>query len=801
MFSHDLRHGLRLLLRTPLFTMSTVLVLALGIGATTAVFGVVHGLLLSPLPYADGERLVLVWEHNIPRNRPRNVISAANYLAWRARSTSFDETALFAPTRQNLTGAGEPVELDGVAMEVPLLHMVGARPLVGRVFAAGEDQPEAPRTVVISEGLWQRTFGGRADIVGQTIRLNDEPTTVIGVLPSDFELFGLRGDVWLPLVLQPAHREFRGRGFLSVARLKPGVTRDQAQQELAAVFAQLVDEQPDFNAGWTINVVPLREQLTGDVRPALLTLFAAVVAVLLIACVNLVNLLLARASTRRHEMALRSALGAGTGRLAGQLLTETAILVALGGLAGLALARVLQGAMLDAAADTPVPLLGQVSMNGAVVAFAVAATALTALLCGLGPALAARRAALTESLHDGGRGAVGHGGGRLRAALVASEVALAVVLLGGAGLLVRSYVALERVPPGFQPGNVLTLRVTLSTQSPDDRDRVVRFHEEAVERLRGLPGVTAAAGTVFLPLAGIGSATSFWLLDRPEPAPADRPVADIRPITDGYFQTLGIPLLAGRDVAPSDTADSPFVAVVNETFVRRFFPGESPLGKRLTYSWDTPTPVEIVGVVGDVKLTSLDGEVRATVYLPNRQRAMPMMTYVLRTAGDPAAVAPSAVGAIRQLAPDQPVTSIRPLDDVVRRSVSRPRLTSGAVAAFAGVALLLAVLGVYGVMAYGVSQRLREFGVRLALGAEPRSVQALVLRQGMTMVAVGLVAGLALAVPASRLLRSMLFGVEPFDPATFGAVAAIMTTVGFAACYVPAWRGTQVDPAITLRAE
>ncbi len=793
----DIRYAVRLLSRAPVFTVSTVLILALGIGATTAVFSLVYALLLKPLPYANADRLMVVWENNIVRNRPTNVINAANFLAWKERNRTFEDLAIFTTSSVNLTGEGEPEELEGLNVAANLLGMVGAQPVAGRVFAGGEDEPEAERTAIISEGLWARRFGGRSDILGQTITLSGQPTTIIGVLPSAFEILGQRADVWRPLVLLPQHKLFRGRGFVSLGLLRTGVSRDQAQADMEAIAAALTREQPDFNSGWTVNVVPLRTQLTGAVRPALLVLFGAVLAVLLIACANLVNLLLSRSAARQRELAVRAALGAGTARLSRQLLTEVALLVLAGGAAGLGLARWLQSTMVSTArAEAPVPLLGEVGIDLPVAAFAVAATIVTAILCGLAPVWSLRQTSLVSSLRDGGRGTTDAGHGRLRSALVVVEVTLAVALLAGAGLLVRSVLALQAVDPGFDPARVLTVRVTL----PGGGDQAGRSHEEHVARFAALPGVRSAAGTVFLPLAGMGSATSFWMADKPEPAAADRPVADIRPVTPGYFRTMGIPMLAGRDFSAGDEPGRPLVAVVNETFARLHSPGENPIGRRLVYSWDQPTPVEIVGVVGDVKLTALDGEVRGTVYLPSLQRPIQMMTYVLRTDGPPSSVAGAAVTALRATAPDQPVR-VQTLDDVLGRSLARPRVTSTALGLFAAVALLLAAVGVYGVIAYSVSQRWTEFGVRLALGASPGDIQRMVLGRGVLLVGAGVALGLALAFPLSRALQAQLFGVGPFDWVTYGSVAVIIGLVGMAASWIPAIRATQVDPVSALRAD
>ncbi|MCC7034431.1 MAG: ABC transporter permease [Acidobacteria bacterium] len=800
--SGDLRYALRLLGRAPVFTISTILVVALGLGATTAVFSLVYALLLKPLPYANADRLVVVWEHNVVRNRPTNVINAANFLAWKERNRTFEDMAIFSPMRVNLTGSGEPEELDAMVVSASLLSMVGAPPMMGRVFSTGEDLEGASPVALISEGLWTRRFGRRADILGQSVTLSERQATIVGVLPATFEVLGQRADVWRPLILTPAQRAFRGRGFLALGLLAPGVTRDQAQADMAGVAEGLVREQPDFNSGWTVNVVPLRTQLTSDVRPALYVLMGAVMAVLLIVCANLANLLLARATTRAREMAVRAALGAGAARLSRQLLTEVAVLIAAGGVAGLLLASWLQSLIVTTArAQAPVPLLGEVVLDGAVVGFAAGATAVTALLCALAPIWTLRGASLVTALRDGGRGTTEVAHGRLRASLVVAEVTLAVALLAGAGLLVRSVLALQAVDPGFDPSRVLTMQVILSATSPDDAPRVARFHQEAVDRLRSIPGVRQAAGTVFLPLAGQGSATSFWMADRPEPAAADRPVAEIRPVTPGYFETMGIPRLAGRDFDAGDTPDRPLVAVVNETFARRFSSGENPIGRRLTYSWDKPTTVEVVGVVGDVRLTTLDGEVRATVYLPNAQRTIPMMTYALRTEGDPLTVAGAAIEAVRALAPNQPVSRVRALNEVVGQSLARPRIASTALLVFAAVALLLAAIGVYGVIAYSVSQRWTEFGVRLALGASPGAIRGMVVRRGLGLVLLGLALGLAAALPLARALESQLFGVRPFDWPTYGLVAAVMGLVGLAASWIPALRATRMDPAAALRAD
>ncbi len=795
----ELRHALRLLRRAPAFTAAVVAVLALGIGASTAAFELVYSALLAPLPYADADRLVMVWEHNIPRGRPRNVINPGNYFAWSERSTSLDASGVFSPTGGNLSGdGGAPEELRGVAVQPQVLGMLGVRPIAGRLFGEADGMPGAPRTILIGEGLWQRRFGGAADVVGRAVVMNGEPATIVGILPARFSLLSFRGEFWRPAVLSAeARTSFRGRSLMALARLRPGVSPEAAQQELASVFEGLVREHPEINTGWTLNVVPLREQLTSETRPALWAIFGAVAAVLLIACANVAALLLVRADGRRHEMAVKVSLGARPLHLARQLLIETGLLVGLGGVLGAALAQALTRVVAATASEAGVPLVGAGSLGGAALIFAVAITALTAMGCAIGPVVRARKADVHEALREGGRGGVG-GRQRLRGWLVAGEVAAATLILSGAALLGKSYVALQDVDPGFRAEQVLTARVARRGQQAQDTE--VTFGNQVVARLQALPGVSAAAATSFLPLDGnLGIGSSFFLADRPEPAAGERPVADYRPVTPGYFATLQIPLRQGRDFTDTDVDGRPRVAIVNEAFVRQLSADVPAIGRRLSDSLGETQ--EIVGVVGDVTLASLDGELRPTIYLPFAQLPVGSLTFVVRAAGgDAAALGRAVEAAVRAVDPNQPVSDIRPLDAVVSESLLRPRVASAALGLFAAAALLLAAIGIYGVVAYGVSQRRREFGVRLALGAQPGDVVRLVLRQSMTMVLGGLVVGTLLAVPLSSTLRSLLFGVSPGDPLTLLGVVAVIVVAGMLASYLPARAGTRVDPVETLRA-
>lgn len=798
----DLKHGVRVLFRTPLFTICTIAALAIGIGSTTALFSVVHALLMKPLPYKDAESLVVMWEHNLPRSRPRNVISPANFLEWRARSRSFDAMAAFTQNRVTLTGNGEPQELSTIVSSANIFDVLGVGPILGRGFAEGEDREGASQVMILAHASWQRLYGGDPGVVGRTVTINGAPVTVIGVMPSGFEIFGLPADAYTVFRL-PARVPFQGRSLIGIGRMKPGVTRDQAQAEMEGVFAQVRGEQPDFNTGWTVNLVPLREQLVGDVRLAVLALFGAVGAVLLIACGNIGSLMLTRASGRRRELAIRSAIGAGTGRLLTQLVCESLVLSIAGGVLGVVLAAwLLSGLTTWVGSRLPIPLLSQVSIDPTVLTFAALATVLTTIVCGLAPSVGATGGSLVTALRDGAPSLSGSRRGRfIRQGFVMAEIALAVTVLCGAGLLGRSVMELQNVQPGFNTDSALSLRITLPQRSYPNSNAQHAFYQRVIEGLRALPQVTAVGGTSFLPLAGVGPATSFWRADAPQPAPNERPVVDARPVTVGYFTAMNIPLLAGRDVNDADTSDKDPVAVINETFARQIYPGDNPIGRKFILNLGNEKPHEIIGVVGDVKLASLDGEIRPTAYLSSRQYAFGMMTFVARTTGDPARLGPSAVRVIRDIDPLLPVSAVRPLDQVFAESIARPRLTAVAMSIFAAAALLLAALGVYGIVAYSVSQRSREFGIRVALGAKPAQIVRMVVGQNLRVVAIGLALGLATAIPATRLLRGLLYQVTPNDPATFVAIGVVLATVAIVASYLPARRGTQVDPVVTLKSE
>jgi putative ABC transport system permease protein len=564
-----------------------------------------------------------------------------------------------------------------------------------------------------------------------------------------------------------------------------------------------VRDWSDFNTGWTVNLVPLREQLVGDVRLAVMALFGAVAAVLLIACGNIGSLMLTRAASRRRELAIRAAVGASSGRLLAQLVCESLILSAAGGILGVTLASwILNGLSSWIGTRLPIPLLSQVSIDPAVLLFAAVVTVLTTVVCGLAPAVGATGGSFVTALRDGAPNLSGSRRARvMRQAFVTAEIALALTVLCGAGLLGRTLVQLQNVHPGFGVDSALSLRVTPPQRAYPNSDAQHAFYTRVIDGLRALPGVTLVGGTSFLPLAGVGPGTSFWRADAPQPPPNERPVVDARPVTPGYFAAMQIPLLAGRDVTDADTPDKDPVAVINETFARQIYPGDNPIGRRFILNLGNSKPHEIVGVVGDVKLMTVEGEIRPTAYLSSRQYAFGMMTFVVRTTGDPARLGPAAVGVIRQIDPLLPVAAVRPLDEVFAESIARPRLTAVTMTVFAAAALLLAGLGVYGIVSYSVAQRAREFGIRVALGAKPSQIIGMVVGQNLRIVVAGLILGVAAAIPVTRLMRGLLYQVGPNDPVTFVAIGAILAAVAMIAAYLPARRGTQVDPVVTLKAE
>ncbi|HEV3470215.1 MAG TPA: ABC transporter permease [Pyrinomonadaceae bacterium] len=805
----DIRYGARVLAKHKGFTAIAVVTLALGIGANTAIFSVVNDLLLRPLPYRDAERLVMLWEVS-PEGRRQNTTSRANFREWREQAASFEGVAAFSDQRQTLTGVGDPEEVSVQLASPELFRVLGVEPMLGRGMTQEGERPAAPE-VVLSHGFWQRRFGGDPSVVGRGLTLNGMACTVVGVMPPGFQWHirqrsgtGRPAEIWwaLPMPTQ-GEGALRGRFLSVVARLKPGVTYEQAAAEMKTIHARLEQDSP-FNKGYGAEVIPLREQFVGNVRPALLVLLGAVGFVLLIACANVANLMLSRAAAREKEIALRTALGASRVRVVRQLLTESLLLALLGSALGLALAWWGIGALVAISPRDLVNLQG-VGINLTVLGWTLGLSLLTGVIFGIAPALEATRLNLNDALKEGGKGSGGQGAraGRLRGAFVVAEVALALVLLVSAGLLVKSFARLQKIDTGFETENVLTMVVRLPDAKYREDPQVVNFFRQATERVRALPGVREAGVVNFLPLyGGLGSATGFTIEGRPAPPPGEEPGTNVRVADAGYFRAMGIPLLRGRAFTDVEASEPKRVVVISESLARQHFPGEDPLGKRISVAmFDQPTPTEIVGVVGDVRYDSLTDEAEPTVYFAHPDLTYSFMTLVVRTAGDPAAMAPAVRREVSAIDPDQPVSDVRTMRQVMAETVGRARFNTLLFGLFAGLATLLAAVGIFGVMNYSVTLRTRELGLRMALGAQPGRVLLLVLRQGLTLTLIGVGLGLAGALALTRVMSSLLYGVDAADPATYAAIVLLLAAVSAVACYIPARRATRIDPLTALRYE
>jgi putative ABC transport system permease protein len=796
----DLRYGARVLRANPGFSMVAILTLALGIGANTAIFSVAQGVLLRPLPYPDGDALAMVWMDNARIDLREDWHSYPNYEDYRDTSTTFAAMAVFNRGAWTLTGDGDPERLTGAHSTAELVDVLRIPPALGRWFTT-EESDDGANVIVLSHRLWQRRFGGRDDVVGRVIQLSARPVEIIGVMPEGFAFPAPDAEFWVPTTALPGARDGRNSLWLQVVgRLKPGVALGQAQADLERVNAGIVERFPG-QRGYGVYVVGLHEQTVGRVRPAILVLLGAVGFVLLIACTNVANLLLARASSRERELALRTAIGAGRGRLVRQLLTESLLLAGLGGAAGLALGWAgLRALVRLAPAD--LPRLQAIAVDGSVLAFTAGVAILTGVLFGLVPAIHTARTDPGRTLKDGGRGSTGPGG-LLRRALVVVEVALAVVLLVGAGLMLRSFARIQEVDLGLQTDGVLTARVALLGEAYRDGAARAEFFRQFVERAEALPEVegAAAVGTIFL--SATPNSTNFSIEGRPPFAVDEQLEVPVDSVTPNYFDVMRVPLVRGRPFDARDTAASIPVVIINDTMARRFWPDEDPVGRRMKYGdSDSQAPwMTIVGVVADTRRTGYESAVRPETYLPQSQGTAFSMALVLRTHGDPAVLVPGLRTVLRGLDPTVALQAPRPLGDVVGEMTAQRRLNTLLLAGFAAVAVLLSGVGIYGVIAHGVARRRRELGVRMALGAPRAGILALVLREGMVLAAAGLVAGLLAAVGLGRLLVSLLYQVSATDPATFAAIAVVAILVAAAASLVPAFRATRVDPVTALRAD
>ena len=798
----DLRYGLRMLLKNPGFTTIAVLTLALGIGANTAIFSVVNAVLLRPLPYAESERLVWLWD-TLPQ-LPTAPTSLPEFLDRKEQNRSFEQLAAFQSGNMFLD-TGDGTRDTPVGLVTPeTFALFRANPILGRAFTAEETLPGRSRVVVLGHAIWQNRFGADPNALGRKVELSGAAYTVIGVMPAGFS-FPNQAELWRPLPIDPAKLD-RGPHYLRVVgRLKPGVTQAEAQAEMSAIAGRLARQYPEKNAGHGVKLEPLRDVIVGDIGPALYILLGAVGFVLLIACANVANLLLARAGARQKEIAVRTALGASRPRLVRQLLTESVMLAVGGGAAGLLIAVWGVRWLVSFGLDT-IPRAQEISVDPRMAGFTLLISVATGALFGLAPALQASRPIFADALKESGRASAGVQRNRLRSALVISEVALSLVLLIGAGLMIRSFTKLNQVNPGFNPARALTIGVTLLRSKYPDEERVASSYAQLLERAAATPGVVAVGAISELPIAGGNTNDNFTIEGRPPVAKEAQPLTEYRVVTPRYFEAMGIPLLAGRDFAETDTKRAPNVAVINEIFAQRHFPGENPLGQRIRLQGQKRDPLLIVGVVGNVRHFSLGEPPRPEAYVPFLQDPLSdtyqrSMTIVARTKADTGAVAGPLRAALIAQDKSLPVYALKPMTEYLRDSLSRHRFNLILLSVFGVGALALAAVGVYGVISCGVAQRTHEIGIRLALGAGRRDVLKLILSQGLKLVLLGVVIGLGAAFALSRWMETLLFGVRPTDPLTFAGIAAVLLLVSLVACWIPARRATRVDPLVSLRSE
>jgi putative ABC transport system permease protein len=801
--AQDLKYGARVLRKQPGFTIIALLALALGMGATCAIFGVVDAVLLRPLPFRDPDRLVVIWEKNAVQHKFKLYAAAGNFREWRQQGRSFEDMAAIIAARVNLTGGPnghlEPEELRAERVSASLFPLLGVHAAVGRTFTPDEERPGNSRFALLSHRLWERRFGSDRAIVGKTIRLRDWNYTVTGVLPSGFGVLDDAVEVWLPLAIDLADpRVFNDRNLVVIARLKAGVRFEQACNEMETIGDRLEHAYPGTDSGWRPSLFPLREELVGGVRRHLWVLFGAVGLLLLIACVNVANLLLARGAERRREMAIRAALGAGPGRILAQLLSESLLLTLAAGALGLVLAR---GATAVVARLGPaaIPRLGEVRLDGRLFLFAFGVSVLTGVAFGFVPAAQAFRTNLQDALAERGRGGtLGRTGRMVRSGLVVTEIALAVLVLIGACLLMRSFVALRMAKRGFRTDSILTLRVPLGGARSSTRERRVASFQQIADRLAALPGVTGVGAVSALPLTGLGVGDTFGIVGRPTP-PSQGPIGLVRAVSGSYFRVMGIPLKEGREFTEADVPPKPRVVIVNQMLARRYWPDSSAVGGRLRLA--NLGMAEIVGVVGDVKDDRLESEGWPTIYYPYAQMPYATMTMVLRTSKRPSALTRAAERAVHELAPDQPVADVGTMDALIDHATARPRFNTILLGTFAVIAFALATLGIYGVISYDVSQRTHEIGIRMAMGAETRDVLKLILTQGARLTALGIAAGVAAAFGLTRLMASMLYGVTPTDAYSFVLIPLLLGAVAMFASYLPSRRATALDPVTALRHE
>jgi putative ABC transport system permease protein len=804
---NDLRFALRQLRKSPGFTIIAVLTLALGIGANSAIFSVVDAVLLRPLAFHEPSRLVAIWETNEqPGAQPnyRNEAAKGNFYDWRAQNQVFEQISALTYANFNLSGTGEPERIQGASVSFNYFQTLGVQPVLGRTFRAEEEKSTTGRVAIISHELWQRRFGADPSVAGRKVTFNGEPFTIVGIMPAGFEVqfpTSLRVEIWTPLRAGSSDTDRIEHYLYVIGRLRAGVSLEHAQAGMNVIARQLQQQYPDTNQVSGINVIPLHRQLVGDIQPYIYLLFAAVGFVLLIACANVANLLLARLAARQREFAVRLALGAGRGRIVRQVLTESVVLATFGALLGLLIAAYGIPA-LRSLAPPDLPRLSEIALSGPAFVWTAMILVSTSIAFGLVPALRFSRTEMSQTLHAGARTTGNASQNRLGRFLVMAEIALALLLLVGAGLMIRSSMRLQQVDPGFEEKNLLTMNIALPRQKYKDAGQANAFFDRLLERIGNLPGVMATGGVDPLPMSGSDSTTGVVVDGQAIGSIANRPEVGERLVTPGYFQTMGIPILEGRPFTRDDRSDAPLVIVVNEALARRFFPGQHALGKRLGLEEDGKLKwAEIVGVVGNIKHRRLDAEIKPELYETYAQFPRNFMSVVARTRVEPSSLIAPIRGEVLSLDKDQPVFEIKTMEARVAETLAQGRFVMSLLTIFAALALLLAVIGIYGVMACFVTQRKREIGIRLALGAQKSDVLKWVLAQGMGVAAIGVVAGLAASFALTRIIAALLFGIGPTDPATLCGVSVLLGGVAFLACSLPAHRASRVNPIVTLKAE
>ncbi|HXG65438.1 MAG TPA: ABC transporter permease [Blastocatellia bacterium] len=814
----DIRFGIRGLLKGRGITTIAILALALGIGANTAIFSVVNALLIRSLPYENPDRLVMLWDVNPQLQVGFDLlpVTAANLADWRDQNSVFEHVAAFAAAYFNLTGAGAPERIGGARVSGDFFQTLGAKPIMGRAFFPEEDQPGRNQVVVISHALWRQQFGSDPNLIGKTTTLDGKGYTVIGIMPQGFHF--PRGNemphymevptlshIWTPFGLSNEQKSNRGSHYyMAMARMKPGVRAEQAQAEMSALAANLEKQHPETNTGFGVKLQPLQEQLVGKMRVSLLVLLGAVGFVLLIACANVANLLFARSTARQKEIAIRMALGASRLRIIRQLLTESLLLALAGAVLGILLA--LWGVdLLLAVGPGDIPRQEEIGIDARVMGFALLLSLATGLTFGLAPALQISRPDLNEALKEGARGAAGSlRRNRVRNALVVSEVALSLVLLIGAGLMMRSFLRLQQVNPGFDPENVITMRISQPGPKFGGSGNHAAFFKQVIERIQALPGVEAAGAVSHLPLSGAEEIDDFIIEGRPPVAIGDPgPMADMRAVSADYFHVMRIPLLRGRYFTEHDDEDARRVAIISDSLARRFWPGEDPIGKRVNRGdADVETDwLTVVGIVADVKHSSLEIESRPHLYFPYLQTPWASMTVVARASADPASLAGALRNEVWAVNKDQPVSDIRPMQDYLAAAVTQRRFNMLLLGLFAALAMTLAAVGIYGVISYSVTQRTREIGIRMAVGAQAGDVFRMVVGQGLALVLTGVTIGLAAAFALTRVMSSLLYEVSATDPVTYTTISLLLTGVAVLASIIPARRAAKVDPMAALRHE